>query len=76
MEELRLLKEKTHKDLWTDDLEAFLSELDVSTPYRGPPIIFIWWSFSILNPTHLGCGAYMYIVLQLWPKGGYFCLEV
>ena len=28
-EELGKLKEKTHKDLWKEDLETFLSELDV-----------------------------------------------
>ncbi len=31
VEELRLLKEKTHKDLWSDDLDAFLAELEVGT---------------------------------------------
>ncbi len=29
-EELRILQEKTPKDLWMEDLGAFLEELDVS----------------------------------------------
>ena len=33
-EELYQLRKKTKEDLWKDDLEAFLKELDVSFQYK------------------------------------------
>ena len=39
VEELRILKEKTPKDLWKEDINEFMEELDVSGKKHDSPTI-------------------------------------